>query len=216
MKQENFYSGEEHPGLVDIARYPYPGSALPSSFRLTPDGKSVTYLFSAAGDMNNSLWVRSLDTDKAKAKLLWDVSQTLESRAKESLEEALLKERLRQRSSGITSYSRVGSGSWILITFQRNLHLVHDETGERRTLTSGQSPCLDPKISPDIQTVGFVRDGELWSVPVVGGKAVQLTFGDAGTTRGVADYIAQEEMGRSSGYFWAPDSQSIAILEASL
>jgi dipeptidyl-peptidase 4 len=214
MKQENFYSGEEHPGLVDIARYPYPGSALPSSFRLTPDGKSVTYLFSAAGDMNNSLWVRSLDTDKATAKLLWDVSETLESRAKESLEEALLKERLRQRNSGITSYSRVGSGSWILITFQRNLHLVHDETGERRTLTSGQSPCLDPKISPDIQTVGFVRDGELWSVPVVGGKAVQLTLGDPGTTRGVADYIAQEEMGRSSGYFWAPDSQSIAILEA--
>lgn len=212
MTLETFYSDGDRPGLVDIARYPYPGSILPSAYRLCPDNKHVTYLHSHKGDMKNSLWIQKIGSKDSR--LLWDVSGEDLSREKESLEEALLKERLRQRSSGITSYQRIGTSSSLLVSFERNLHVVDDQTGERRALTSGSSPCLDPKISPDGATIGFVRDGELWTVPVEGGEAQQITEGPEGTTRGVADYIAQEEMGRSSGFFWAPDNKHIAILEA--
>lgn len=212
MTLETFYSDTDRPGLVDIARYPYPGAMLPSSYRLSPDGKRVTYLHSHTGDMKNSLW--SQDIDSGQSKLLWDVSGEEMAREKESLEEALLKERLRQRSSGITSYQRIGKSTSLLVSFERNLHIIDEQSGERRALTSGKSPCLDPKSSPDGKTVAFVRDGELWTVPTAGGNATQKTSGEAGTTRGVADYIAQEEMGRNSGYFWSQDGQHIAILEA--
>ena len=42
---------------------------------------------------------------------------------------------------------------------------------------------------------------------------VQLTSGnrEAGKSCGVPDFIAQEEMGRYSGFWWAPDSQHLAF-----
>jgi dipeptidyl-peptidase-4 len=47
------------------------------------------------------------------------------------------------------------------------------------------------------------------------GTPRQLTSGaGGGITNGVAEYIAQEEMGRSEGYWWSPDSQKLAYVRA--
>jgi dipeptidyl-peptidase-4 len=40
------------------------------------------------------------------------------------------------------------------------------------------------------------------------------TGGSVTTTHGLAEFVAQEEMGRSSGYWWSPDSRFIAFEEA--
>lgn len=44
---------------------------------------------------------------------------------------------------------------------------------------------------------------------------VQLTFGGgtSGVTHGLADFVAQEEMDRYRGFWWALDSTSIAFTE---
>ncbi len=51
--------------------------------------------------------------------------------------------------------------------------------------------------------------------PFSGGAPRQLTFGavETGKTNGLAEYIAQEEMDRFSGYWWSPDSRWIAFEE---
>ncbi|MBW2451837.1 MAG: DPP IV N-terminal domain-containing protein, partial [Deltaproteobacteria bacterium] len=51
--------------------------------------------------------------------------------------------------------------------------------------------------------------------PAGGGEPCQITHGARGTgkTHGIAEYIAQEEMERSDGFWWSPDSQWIAFTE---
>ena len=50
-------------------------------------------------------------------------------------------------------------------------------------------------------------------VPAAGGAARQLTFGaqESGRTHGLAEYIAQEEMGRQQGFWWSPDEQLVRL-----
>ena len=59
-------------------------------------------------------------------------------------------------------------------------------------LPEGQ-PLLDPQISSDASTVAFVCDNDVWVVDAQSnsGEARKVTSGAAGTTRGLADYLAQ-------------------------
>ncbi|HSH59247.1 MAG TPA: S9 family peptidase, partial [Acidimicrobiales bacterium] len=63
--------------------------------------------------------------------------------------------------------------------------------------------------------VAFVREGEVHVVAVAGGAAQQLTHGAqaAGRTHGLAEFVAQEEMDRSSGYWWSKDGSWLAFTE---
>jgi len=60
-----------------------------------------------------------------------------------------------------------------------------------------------------------VQDAELYVIPSEGGQPRQLTSGarGTGTTNGLAEYVAQEEMGRYRGYWWSPDSRWLAFEE---
>ena len=62
--------------------------------------------------------------------------------------------------------------------------------------------------------VAFVQDSEVFVMPMDGSAAArQVTFGARGTgrTNGVADFIAQEEMGRMEGFWWSTDSTHVAF-----
>ena len=80
---------------------------------------------------------------------------------------------------------------------------------------AGEHPALDPQLSPDGAWIAYVRDAELYVVAAEGGAPRQITDGARGTgkTHGLAEYIAQEEMGRSHGFWWSPDSARIAFTE---
>jgi dipeptidyl-peptidase-4 len=61
--------------------------------------------------------------------------------------------------------------------------------------------------------VAFVRDQDLWVVDTNDGKARALTDdGDGPVSNGMAEFIAQEEMGRNTGFWWSPDGDRIAFL----
>ena len=101
--------------LSDISRYPLPGTSLPSCPSLSHDGKALVYLDSAPGDPCQTLWSRDLDSGAARE--IFD-PRALEqaSGAEESLEEALLKERRRERTSGLSRYARLPDSPWLLVT----------------------------------------------------------------------------------------------------
>lgn len=207
---EHSLSDSWQPSLRDTARHPFPGAQKPGSFRFSPDGQYLYYLDSQTDNLSLSLW--RLKLENLERECLLEPDQQLSSPADETLEEALLKERRRQRSSGIESY-RLLKDQDILIIQGRNPFIFNADSKTRRDLTEGRSPCLDIKRIPGQDAISFIRDGELWRIELDGSGLRCLTSGPKGTTRGVADYLAQEEMGRSSGYFWSPSGTHVAFFE---
>ena len=135
-----------------------------------------------------------------------------------SIEEQLRRERSRTRERGVTDYQFVqadGSGPLVLLVPRGGA--LYARTGDGPlTKVTGSEGALDATLSPDGRQVAFVRDDELWVAALAGDAAPrQLTHGAGkGVTNGVAEYIAQEEMGRGKGFWWSPDSRQIAYVWA--
>src|SRR5262245_48338979 len=88
--------------IEDVARYPRPGTAVPGRIGYAPDGRSVTYLVSETGELSRDLWSLDLATgQKRKPFVLPDEGVT---EASISREEALRRERMRLRETGVTDY----------------------------------------------------------------------------------------------------------------
>ena len=80
-----------------------------------------------------------------------------------------------------------------------------------RRLTETAAFETDPKFSPHGRYVSFIRDQDLYAVEVATGAERRLTTGGGGlVSHGVAEFIAQEEMGRDTGYWWSPDEKHLA------
>jgi dipeptidyl aminopeptidase/acylaminoacyl peptidase len=71
----------------------------------------------------------------------------------------------------------------------------------------------DPKFSPRGDAIAFVRSGNLFVVDLVGRERQLTTDGEGTVQNGVAEFVAQEEMGRSTGYWWSPDGRYIAYTQ---
>lgn len=139
-----------------------------------------------------------------------------------TLEEKLRRERARQLTTGITSFSHVADTNKIVYPQQGNVMVVNIDGGSPALLFDKQSTgatggVIDPKPSPDGSAVAFVQDGELYAVATAGSaapaQAIQLTCGarQKGWTNGLADYIAMEEFDRQTGFWWSPCGRYIAF-----
>ena len=57
-----------------------------------------------------------------------------------------------------------------------------------------------------------MRARNLWVIDLASGRQLQLTRdGSATIGNGVAEFVADEEMDRHTGYWWAPDDSAIAF-----
>jgi dipeptidyl-peptidase 4 len=195
-----------------VARLPYPGTVVPGALAFTPDGTAVTYLESESQSLNRVLW-RVDVAPGARPHIVARAPGEGDTEANLSKEEILRRERQRLRETGITQIARAAKADVIVAPLQGDLYLLKGESRlERLTLT--QSPELDPQLSPDGTQVAFVRDGEIWVIDVATRAAKQLTWGaGAGLAHGLAEFIAQEELDRASGFWWAPDGSRIAYQE---
>ncbi len=94
--------------------------------------------------------------------------------------------------------------------------LYHYDFGKKATeavrrLTATAAFETDAKFSPRGRYVSFVRDQDLYAIEVATGTERRLTTGGGGTvSHGVAEFIAQEEMNRDTGYWWSPDEKHVA------
>lgn len=183
---------------------------------VSPDGGRVTFLRGKDDNANRfDLW--EYDIASGQSRLLVD------SRALSPGEEALSDEekarRERQRLvglSGIIEYQWAPDGRRLLFPLAGELYLydlaAEAGTDPVRKLTDGEGFATDPKVSPRGGFVSFVRDRNLWVVDLADGKQIQLTRdGSATVGNGVAEFVADEEMGRHTGYWWAPDDSAIAF-----
>ena len=179
------------------------------NLRVSPDGERVTFLRGRADDQFQlDLWEFNM-LDKRTRRLV--DSKRLAPNETVSPEEQARRERARTASlHGILSYSWSPDGKQLLVPIGGDLFLIdaaHPEAA--RKVASGN--VADPKISPKGRYVSFVRQQNLVVIDLASGAEKQLTSDGGGTIHnGEAEFVAQEEMGQRTGYYWAPDDSAIA------
>jgi dipeptidyl-peptidase-4 len=180
----------------------------------TPDGKSVLFLRSQPRVPKLGLY--ELDVASGKTRELLTPEQVLKGAAEKlSPEEKARRERMRVSVGGFTSFQLSPGGKLILVSLSGRLYAVERATGLSRELETGPGALLDPKFSPDGKSVAYVRDHDLYVLDLGTQKELRLTTGGTEeVTHGLAEFVAQEEMNRFSGYWWSPDSKQIAYEKA--
>ncbi|HEX7734826.1 MAG TPA: S9 family peptidase [Ktedonobacteraceae bacterium] len=203
--------------LEDVARYPRPGTDAPSDVQFTPDSQQITYLLGEAGSLVQELWSYNLG-NRERRQVTELATGAVSSAGPHSIDEELRRERSRQRQQGVTCYQFVqateGAPLLLLIPFDGQLYLARGE--EDLAPLPGSEGAVDAQLSPDGSHVAFIREGELYVVTTDGsGQPHVLTSGaEDGVTNGLAEYVAQEEMDRSAGYWWSPDGTRLAFVRA--
>lgn len=201
--------------IEDIAQAPKPGWALPGELTFSPDDQWITYLQAQGDSIVREL--HAFNTSSHQQHICVPASGDSASEDNLSLETKLRRERARQLELGVIAYTWAPYGERLLVPFPDGLYLQDGiNPALRRLVSSDLGVIQDPQFSPDGNWVAYVQANEVWVIPAQGGEAKQITSGAAetGKTHGLAEFIAQEEMHRSRGYWWSPDSQFIAFEEA--
>ena len=178
---------------------------LPSALAVTPDG---AVLFRRTGPRSFAADLSELDTKTGKVKTLFSVAQAADEKLSDA--EKARRERTRTATRGVVDIDVSADGRLVMIPMSGEMVLIDRTNGKTVTWTL-EGELYDPHLSPDGSRIAFVRGGDLWVVDANGGVPHQLTKHPEGFEYAVADFAAQEELGRTRGYWWSPDSKSIVF-----
>ncbi len=181
------------------------------------DGRHV-YFLRARGPRDARQELCEFDVATAGTRRLLGPEDVLGNRAGAeetvSPEEKARRERQRVTAGGFTAFELARDGSFILLPLGGKLYVLRLATAVVTELT-GAGDLVDPKLSPDGKQVAYVRGGDLYLLELATKVERRVTRGATATlTHGLAEFVAQEEMGRSAGYWWAPDGRSLLYEEA--
>ena len=185
----------------------------PKSLAYSPDGQRITYLKGKASDASRlDLW--QYDIKAKQHSLLVDSDSLVKGQETLSDEEKARRERLRLFATGIVSYQWSKDGKALLFPLNGDLYYVELANGKPRKLTDTAEFETDAQISPKGRFVSFVREQNLYVIDLSTNKEQQLTFdGKDDVKNAMAEFVAQEEMHRMTGYWWSPDDSKIAYTQ---
>ena len=194
----------------------------PTRIQVAPDGKTVLFLRSPARQPNLALY--ELDVATGQDQGAGDPGRPAGRGRGDSC-------RWRRRPAANASASSIAGfvdfelsedGQRVLIPLSGKLYIYERQgpaAGKTRALGGGDPPGAGSPFLPR-RPAGGLRAGQRSVRGRRGGRpgrAVRerrLTRGGSEQlTHGVAEFIAQEEMGRFEGYFWSPDSRWLAYTE---
>lgn len=197
------------------------GGRQPIAIKLSPDGAALAYLQANAEDSEVlDLWGRRLPGGEAT--LLVASASVLGARTQRLTEqEKMALERRRISQRGITSFMWCGPGSdAVLFPFSGDLYwarlgAANSTATEVVRLTRDEDvPELAPRCSPRGTFVSYTKGGDLHVLEIATRKERRLTRGASKTrTFGLAEFIAEEEMGRHDGHWWSPDEARLLVFE---
>ena len=182
----------------------------PRGFSITAQGTHVVFLRSDHGrDAVNSLWL--FDVAANVERKLADPRELLADSNDIPDAERARRERMRETTSGITSYSLDDAGSHLAFALAGQLYAVTVQTGAVNQLAV-PGPIIDPQVSPDGQFIAWSDGKDVFTADFDGSNARALTSETASNVAwGLADFIAAEEFGRMRGMWWSPQSDALLV-----
>ena len=190
---------------------------LPRAVKISPDGQRLTFLKAKENDFQVlDLW--EFDIKTGEQKLLVDSKQlTGDKEENISQAEQARRERMRIMSTGIIQYYWSKQGDKLLFPLSGDLYVYEVTTGKVVQITKTKEGELDPRFSPLGNFVSFVRNNNVFIYDLKAQQEKQVSFaGTKDKPMGVAEFIAQEEMHRFTGYWWSPDENFIASTHVDL
>lgn len=186
----------------------------PRALTIAPDGRRVTFLRGRSDDQDQlDLWQYEIASGTTSR--LVDSTAMGSAPALSDAEKARRERERIAQFKGIVSYRWSPDGHKLLFVVAGRLWLYDldaDATSRLRALTAGGVDVIDARVSPKGTHVSYVSAQNLYAVDLASGKTAQLTHDGAGPIHnGEAEFVAQEEMARSTGYWWAPDDALIAF-----
>ncbi|WP_128892850.1 S9 family peptidase [Erythrobacter sp. HKB08] len=181
----------------------------PRQAKLSPDGRYLTLLRNREDERERyDLW--GYDRENGQWRMLVD-SEALGTGRELSEDEKMQRERARVGNlRGIIAYQWTADGTGILVPLDGDLYLARLD-GSIQRLTDTEESELNPALSEKSTYLSFVRDRQLWVGPV-GSEAQPITPKEGDAIRwGEAEFVAQEEMSRLTGYWWSPDDKRIVV-----
>ncbi|MGL5410513.1 MAG: S9 family peptidase [Shewanella sp.] len=181
----------------------------PRGLKLSPDGQRVTYLAGRKDNQNvYDLWQMEVKTGASSLLLNADKLANKEL----SDEEKARRERQRIYGEGIMEYFWADDSKALLIPASGNLYYFSLVDNSVSLLPIGEGFATDARLSPKGNFVSFVRDQNLYVLDLTTKKLEAMTTDGGGAIKNaMAEFVAQEEMDRMTGYWWAPDESAIAF-----
>ncbi|WP_124269904.1 prolyl oligopeptidase family serine peptidase [Streptomyces sp. ADI96-02] len=189
----------------------------PARFTVTPDGGTVLFLRSRAGDDPvGCLW--AFDPATGAERLLADPAELLGGAADAvPEEERVRRERARQQTSGITDYATDTAARLAAFALSGQLWAVDTGSGALRKLPA-RHPVVDPRPAPDGRHIAYVSGGALRVIRADGSgdRAVAAPEPAEGPDVffGLPEHVASESMGRHRAFWWAPDGERLLTTRA--
>ncbi len=186
---------------------------LPRSFQISPSGDRVAFLRSrGGGDPVNCLWV--LDAGTGAERLVADPGALGDGAAGLTAQEKARRERVREQAAGIVAFGCDSALTLAAFTLAGQVFVADLTAGGRAPRAISARPgAFDPRPDPAGRRVAYVRDGAVRVVTLDTGEDSLLIGPDgaSGVTFGLAEFVAAEEMGRTRGYWWAPDGTALLV-----
>ena len=182
----------------------------PRLLKLSPDGRYAALLQPRSTDRERfDLW--AMDTSTGQLRMLVDSTKIGGGEISEA--EKMRRERNRVGGSkGIVEYEWAPDGKSILAPVDGDLYLADVASGAVRRLTNTPATEIDAHVSEGGRYASFVRDQNLYAIDLSAGAEHPLTTEGKGTiTCGTAEFVAQEEMDRRTGTWWAPRDSRVAV-----
>ena len=186
-------------------------AGAPRLFSISGDGSRVLYVRSNSGtDAVGRLWCT--DVNSGQETLIADPTALHEGEEELSVEERARRERMREGNAGIVGYSVDDEFSIGTFTLSGGLYVVDlNNRGPVRAIDA-VNPVIDPRMSPDGAHIGYAAQGALRVVGSDGSDDRALVTGrNDNEFAGLVDFAAAEELERSRGFWWSPDSTQLLV-----
>jgi len=182
----------------------------PRDARISPAGDRVVFLRSQSGvDPVTCLW--QLDVAAGHERLVADPACLAEDDVPD--EERRRRERARESAGGVVAYAADRDLDVVAFALGGNVfwtRLSEVEVGVTQLPTA--APALDPRPDPTGTWVAYVCQRALRVLRLDASDDRTLAEPEgAEVSYGLAEFVAAEEMGRSQGYWWAPDGLRLLV-----
>ena len=182
----------------------------PRSFHITSSGEYILFLRSDHGrDAVNSLWL--FDVNNNVERKVLDPRELLSDSDDIPDAERARRERMRETTSGITSYSTDDSGLVIAFALSGQLFTGDITTGVFHHIAT-PGAVIDPHMSPNGRHIAWTDGHNVHVCASDGTNSRLITHEDSDSaTWGLADFVAAEELGRMTGMWWSPESDCLIL-----